>query len=422
MKLAKSLLLGSAAGLMAVAGASAADLPVRAAAPAVDYVRVCNAYGTGFFFIPGTETCLRVSGSVRVDIDTAQQRGVRVQDGAGGVAFNTRLHNSFLIGGRSQINFDSRTATEMGLLRTLVTFDGAHAAGTAFRLPNAYIQLGGLTAGRVSASAFDYYTEATYGAIRAGSISAFYAETNALWYTAAFGQGVSATIALEQRANRRRADGAWTLGGQKVPDIIANLNVTQAWGGAQIAVAAHNNNPAQPAVSDRFGWAAMAGVNIKLPMLAPGSEMWLQGAYAEGAPTYTGNVGFATRRLASGIANAYLVGGSLRPVKSWSVGGGLRHNWTPQWQSNLHAAYGDVRVPNDLAGLGASATVGRGFNWWNIAANTIWRPVAGLQIGLEGDYRQQRYRQAINIGTVAAPVVVRQDGIWSAKLRIQRDF
>ncbi|HSP26574.1 MAG TPA: porin, partial [Saliniramus sp.] len=73
MKLAKSLLLGSAAGLMAVAGANAADLPVRAAAPAVDYVRVCNAYGNGFFFIPGTETCLRVGGSVRAQITSSSQ-------------------------------------------------------------------------------------------------------------------------------------------------------------------------------------------------------------------------------------------------------------------------------------------------------------------------------------------------------------
>lgn len=53
MKLVKSLLLGSAAGLAAVAGAQAADLPVRKAAP-VEYVRVCSAYGVGFFYIPST--------------------------------------------------------------------------------------------------------------------------------------------------------------------------------------------------------------------------------------------------------------------------------------------------------------------------------------------------------------------------------
>src|SRR5919106_358021 len=66
MKLVKSLLLGSAAGLAAVAGAQAADLPVRKAAP-VEYVRVCSAYGVGFFYIPGTETCLRVSGFARFE-------------------------------------------------------------------------------------------------------------------------------------------------------------------------------------------------------------------------------------------------------------------------------------------------------------------------------------------------------------------
>ena len=66
MKLIKSLLLGSAAGLAAVAGAQAADLPVAKAA-AVEYVRVCSAYGAGFFYIPGTETCLRIGGRVRAD-------------------------------------------------------------------------------------------------------------------------------------------------------------------------------------------------------------------------------------------------------------------------------------------------------------------------------------------------------------------
>ncbi|WP_207547760.1 porin, partial [Methylobacterium indicum] len=58
MKLVKSLLLGSAAGLTVVAAAHAADLPIKKAAP-VEYVRVCSTHGAGFFYIPGTDTCLR---------------------------------------------------------------------------------------------------------------------------------------------------------------------------------------------------------------------------------------------------------------------------------------------------------------------------------------------------------------------------
>src|SRR5690606_20115926 len=63
----KSLLLGSAAALVAASGAQAADAIVAPEPEAVEYVRVCDAYGAGYFYIPGTETCLRIHGYVRYD-------------------------------------------------------------------------------------------------------------------------------------------------------------------------------------------------------------------------------------------------------------------------------------------------------------------------------------------------------------------
>ena len=63
MKLVKSILLGSVAGLVAVTAAQAADLPVKA--KAVEYVKVCSLYGAGFYYMPGTDTCLKVGGYVR---------------------------------------------------------------------------------------------------------------------------------------------------------------------------------------------------------------------------------------------------------------------------------------------------------------------------------------------------------------------
>ena len=65
MKTIKSLVLGSAAGLLAMGGAQAADLPVKA--KAVEYVRICSLYGAGFFYIPGTDTCIKLGGYLRVD-------------------------------------------------------------------------------------------------------------------------------------------------------------------------------------------------------------------------------------------------------------------------------------------------------------------------------------------------------------------
>jgi hypothetical protein len=61
MTLIKSIMLGSAAGIVAVASAQAADLPTRKAAP-VEYVRVCNVGGITGWTLPGSDTCVKISG------------------------------------------------------------------------------------------------------------------------------------------------------------------------------------------------------------------------------------------------------------------------------------------------------------------------------------------------------------------------
>ena len=65
MKMVKSLLLGSAAGLVAVTAGQAADLPVKA--KPVEYVRICSLYGAGFYYMPGTDLCIKIGGWVRAE-------------------------------------------------------------------------------------------------------------------------------------------------------------------------------------------------------------------------------------------------------------------------------------------------------------------------------------------------------------------
>ncbi len=117
MKLVKSLLLGSAAGLCAAAGAQAADLPMRKAAP-VEYVRVCTAYGAGFFYIPGTDTCLRVGGRARFEAGYVQSFS---RSGANGDLTQYR--------GLGRLNLDARTQTAYGTLRAFVRFELASQTG-----------------------------------------------------------------------------------------------------------------------------------------------------------------------------------------------------------------------------------------------------------------------------------------------------
>src|SRR5271165_2080849 len=64
MTLIKSILLGSAAGIVAIAGAQAADLPTKKAAPVVQYVKICNVGGITGWTLPGSDTCVKLSGYI----------------------------------------------------------------------------------------------------------------------------------------------------------------------------------------------------------------------------------------------------------------------------------------------------------------------------------------------------------------------
>ena len=143
----KSLLIGSAAALAAVSGAQAADAIVAAEPEALEYVRVCDAFGTGFFYIPGTETCLKFGGYVRFQTNFGR-------DSSG-----TSDWDSFT---RAQFEVDTRTDTELGALRGFIGFRGnadsgvgGSTAGTSGNqgsgvfVDQAFISIGGLTVGKV---------------------------------------------------------------------------------------------------------------------------------------------------------------------------------------------------------------------------------------------------------------------------------
>src|SRR5262249_30797431 len=89
-------------------------------------------------------------------------------------------------------------------------------------------------------------------------------------------------------------------GGWKVPDVVANLRVDQAWGSAAIAGAAHQVNAAYylngqsnfqfPEGSghpdDKWGWAGMVGVRINTPFIGTGDYLQAQAIYTRGALRY----------------------------------------------------------------------------------------------------------------------------------------
>ena len=137
MKMVKSLILGSAAGLVAMSGAQAADLPVKA--KAVEYVRICSLYGAGFFYIPGTDTCIKLGGYLRVE--TAFNGSVFNGAYSAQLGAQNRLSNYYTARSRQDLTVDTRTATEYGVVRTFFdatfswttgTYAGTGTGGTVY--------------------------------------------------------------------------------------------------------------------------------------------------------------------------------------------------------------------------------------------------------------------------------------------------
>ena len=120
MKL-KSLLFGSAAAVVAVTGARAADVVIVEPEP-VEYVRVCDTYGAGFFYIPGTETCLKLGGLVRVDYTSSHHHdGYTHTKGDPVVEVTDEQHHTWRY--KIEVSWDARNDTEWGLLRSLIRFE-----------------------------------------------------------------------------------------------------------------------------------------------------------------------------------------------------------------------------------------------------------------------------------------------------------
>ncbi len=314
MKMAKSLMLASAAGLVAVAGASAADLGVKKPS-AVEYVKTCPQYGAGFFVVPGTTSCLKIIGRVRVDYVSSPVGTTQTTNWA-------RTQDSNVFRARGYIGYDHRTATEYGMLRTytriMFTRDNAAAYGTT--LEYAFIQFGGLTVGRV-APVFEHgFSHAFYGGI--GWADNVYA--NSIVYTHDFGGGFSATIAADTPQERRGTIGGGAYAGQAMPELLAKLNYAGSWGQIHATGVLHQIRVVNPSVSTVYGYAATIGARINLPMIGAGSHLWLSGTITDGANAYTQTTAINAGNVALTPVDATIVAGSLRKTQSWGIAGGVQ--------------------------------------------------------------------------------------------------
>ncbi|MCT6871598.1 MAG: porin [Bartonella sp.] len=358
----KSLLLGSAAALVAVSGARAADVVVAEPEP-VEYVRVCDAYGEGYFYIPGTETCMRISGYVRGEIKGgdnvyARQRGDIDRDT---YAWRTR----------ATLRFHTASETELGTLRTFVELRSQWDQGAEFdkngkngdtasgQLRFAFIELGGLRVG-LDESIFNHWTGYFGNVVNDDILTPMaYTRTNVISYTFNADNGFSAILGLEQGNDDADHEGSrYYLDGNEIypnkkklsgkiddytPNVVGGVKFVQGWGGVSI-VGAYDAYYEE--------WAAKARLDLNV---TDQWSLWVMGGYKSADDYYAeddtyGGKNSSTRHYINSDGVLGTKTGVYRQVNSiygdwggdWAVWGGTTFKFNNKTSFNAQVAYDDT--------------------------------------------------------------------------------
>jgi hypothetical protein len=415
---------------------------------------------------------------------------------------------------RAVTSWDIRQQTEYGTLRTYIRFgvenntpggSGGGSTPSPF-WDRAFIQFAGFTVGR-SQSFFDLFTYGgaySYHNVRVSGDTGAAGEN--LWaYTAQFGNGFSGTLSVEDPAGHNKASTVDTTAanffnangvivndngltnnptfGFRVPDIIANLRVDQAWGFAGISAALHDASGAyyntaganfvnacsaigQNCVNnghpeDKYGWALAGGAKFNLP---GGDMIGFNVCYSEGAAGYCTNQGvFQLYQNSDRVGLAWITDGvfangtQIELTKVWSALVGYEHIWNPKWRTSIGGGYVNVDyngtatnlINSQLPGAGPAncgvvaaanraltfITPGVGnscspdYSFWEAYTRTQWNPVPQLDIGMEVLYQRNNTAfkgPAILQANGSRPLVVNgiidYQNVWSAMFRWQRNF
>jgi len=436
-------------------------------------VKICSLYGVGFYYIPGTDMCVKIGGWVRSEY---------IYGGNGNFAWgwangnvNNRTTNNSTFRARGYITADARNQTEYGTVRAYIAVGlsendvGLNTASNTFSANRAFIQWAGFTFGRAQ-SFYDFYSSpaTSYWGAFPGSDSGDPGWL--VWgYTAQFGNGLSATISAEERRMTTIVGGGTVAapitpatafpgayGGFQSPDVVANLRIDQAWGSAQIMGAMHQVNatyysPAtSPAVGhpgDKWGFAVGAGIKLNAPMIGRGDYLQAQVNYTQGAARYAFMTPNSTWGKVDGSAIGFgfltdaVFGGTiaagtatdLQLTTAWNVNAAYEHFWNARWRTSVYGGYAAVSYNSTATNLfctGTPTTVlaGCDMNWntWWVGSRTQWNVTSDFYLGVDVMYSKLQSASApVGFVPVTAPAGVtsiKDIDNWGVRLRAHKDF
>jgi hypothetical protein len=460
-------------------------LGARANSQSLQYVKICSLYGAGFYYIPGTDTCIKIGGWARAEY-TYGDNGHLTFGGLNGNV-NNRTTNNSTWRVRGYITADARSQTDYGTLRSYMAVGfntnttGTDSASNTFSANRAFIQWAGFTFG-LSQSFYDFYSNSATG-YWASILSSDTGDPG--WevaaYTAQFGNGFSASISAEMRRMTEIVHAGTTpllggnptssfpgggYGGFNVPDIVGNLRVDQAWGSAQVMGALHEVNGTYFGATqnsggpdNRWGFAVGGGLKLNAPMLGHGDFLQTQVNYAQGASRYvvfSPEFNYYNQKgseAAYGVLSDGVFGGTgtsgtdIQLTTAWGVDAAYQHFWSPAWRTSVYGGYASFNYGSQAnamlcaaesagngSGIGSGAIANPGcdndWNVWWVGSRTQWNLTKDFYMGLDVLYQKLDSASAAanaGVGPPAAgqaPLATSATDMdnWQFRFRVHRDF
>ncbi|MGT2468092.1 porin [Mesorhizobium atlanticum] len=387
----KSLLLGSAAALIAASGARAADAVTVAEPEPAEYVKICDVYGAGYFYIPGTETCLRIGGYIRYDIgvgDVASFAGAKSGDHEDGSENGTYWKRA-----RFTLKTWTGQETELGTLKTYTetrfnfgnsqsyavqdgidvngnpTFAPNAAGNTGVSLNFAWIQLGGLRVGK-DESAFNTFIGYAGNVINDTLVPYGDFDTNVVQYYFDAGNGFSAVVSLEEGSGVKGTIDSY------VPHVVGGLKWTQGWGSIS-GVVAYDSNYEEVAGKVRLDVNATDALSLFV-MAGYGSD---------------DNLNDPTWHVPANGRGFY-----KQWSGNWAVWGGGTYKFNEKTAFNVQASYDEGKE-------------------FGLAANVAYTVVPGFTVTAEVDWAH-----ATKFGPSWTGIPAGKNNAVGGILRFQRDF
>ncbi|KQZ94236.1 hypothetical protein ASD64_05060 [Mesorhizobium sp. Root157] len=283
-----------------------------------EYVKICDVYGAGYYYIPGTETCLKISGLVRYQISFSEDDDGWRKNALG------------------RLNVDANSETELGTLaghlRLESSVDSSNTSANV-ELVHATISLGGLSMG-LNDTAYDFGLDTSN--LGGAEFDSYGGDSvHFVRYTFDAANGISATISLEEEH----------YDSDYVPNVVGAVNVAQGWGGLTVAVAYDDDD--NTGADDEFFLKGVARINVN-----PQLELALLGIYESGngfySTGYEWSVGAyasykATDKITLGLGGQYWADShAVAGVDAWSIGGDVKYQIVSGFSTKLQVQYDDV--------------------------------------------------------------------------------